>query len=224
LSRKATAYISSVIGLGLAAFATALYHWEIPDTFRFLTYLILATLGGSRKIRLPGMTGTYSMSFVFVLLGIQDFTYTQTLLIGCASMLAQCLWKPQRPPTAVQVIFNVGCLAASAGATYYTVHALLPSVPILLSLTLAAAVYFTTNTLLVCGVLTLVEQTPFVTAWNKWLALSFPYYVVGVAIVGLILVTSQQVAWPLPLLALPLLYLAHACQRAAVERLRQTAS
>jgi hypothetical protein len=221
MSSHAKAYVAGVLSVGVLALTIT--PWDLPATPRFLTYLMLALIAGTRKIRLPEMTGTFSMSFLFVLLGVADFTYMQTLALGSVSMLAQCLWKPRQPPTSVQVAFSVAALLASAGITYGAVHCLPAGTPLVLSLTFAGGLYFTLNTMLVAGVLALVGDLVFFKAWRPWLAL-FPYYLVGVAIAGVMSASNRDVDWRLSLLALPVMYLAFVWRRGCVENLATSRS
>ena len=46
-------------------------------------------MASTLKMRLPGIAGTYSVSFIFILLGIVYFTLPETIVIGCAGALVQ---------------------------------------------------------------------------------------------------------------------------------------
>ena len=70
MSARATTYVGCVIAAGSLAAYPALAHWECADPLRFATYLLLALVAGALKVRLPGMTGTFSLNFLLVLIGI----------------------------------------------------------------------------------------------------------------------------------------------------------
>ena len=63
------------------------------------------------KVRLPGITGTMSVNFLFILIGIADFTLAETLTMGCLAILIQCIWRTRTRPKVVQVVFNIAALA-----------------------------------------------------------------------------------------------------------------
>lgn len=52
------------------ALAHALWHWQSVNLPRFACYLLIAVLASSLKIRLPGIDGTMSVNFLFILLGV----------------------------------------------------------------------------------------------------------------------------------------------------------
>ena len=81
--------------------------------FRFAAYFLLSLMAATLKLRLPGLTGTLSIGFVFVLLGISELTLAETMLMACAGVAVQCLWRAQRRPAAVQVLFSVSAVAVS---------------------------------------------------------------------------------------------------------------
>src|SRR5438876_11698706 len=69
----------------------------------------------TQKIRLPGMKGTMSLSFPFILVGIADFGFGETLLLGCTVAFVQTLWHAKTPRRPEQIVFNMGTLVLSAG-------------------------------------------------------------------------------------------------------------
>ena len=70
MSKQAKYYIASVISLGFAVVALALFQRDSQNLDRFLAYLALTLLGSTMKVRLPRITGTISVSFLFILIGI----------------------------------------------------------------------------------------------------------------------------------------------------------
>ena len=77
------------------------------------------------KLRLPGLAGTYSLNFLFVLIGIAYLGLPGTRVAGCAAVVAQSVWNTQRRPTLVQVLFNMANLAISIGLCLLVAHGLL---------------------------------------------------------------------------------------------------
>jgi hypothetical protein len=122
------------------------------------------------------------------------------------------------------VSFNVATLAVSSGIAHKAAHALSGSQEhgILLLLALAACFYFTLNTLLVSGVLALVENKHLMEVWKQCYLWSFPYYVAGAIIAGLIVTCSQSLGWAAPLLMLPMMFMVYAFYRTCVQHLAPT--
>jgi hypothetical protein len=66
----ARAFIAVILSLGTLAIARGIGAWNLDDPVRFLCYLALAIPASCLKVRLPGITGTMSVFFLFLLAGI----------------------------------------------------------------------------------------------------------------------------------------------------------
>ncbi len=201
-------YLGCIIALGSLAIVASLAQWQCSDHQRFTIYFLLALLAGALKVRLPGMTGTYSLTFLFVLIGVEDLTLAETLLIACSSMIVQSIWRAERP-RAVQVTFNVAAVAISVAIAFPIARS--PQIhpfagDVVVRLSLAAVVYYVTNTLVVSGILALVEAKPLKNIWFQWLRWSFRYYLIGVATAIAFVASSRTVGWTLSLIVLPVMY------------------
>jgi hypothetical protein len=209
---RAKQYVGAVIAAGGIVFAASVWHWSFPQPRLYFLFFILALLASMLKLRLPGLAGTYSLNFLFVLIGLAYFGLAGTLLAGCAAIAAQSVWNTQRRPTPVQVLFNMANLAVSIGLCFLLAQ-WLPSVGLPsdqpAALALIAALYFVTNTMLVSGVLSLLEGKPLREVSEQWYLWAFPYYLIGAALVGLLPLAGRFRAPEAWLILLPLLYLVH---------------
>ena len=215
-------YIGLVIALGFSLLAGCLLlQGQFPELPRYFSYLLLAVLASTLKVRLPGITGTMSVNFLFILIGVADLTLAETLAMGCAATVIQCVWRTQRRPRLVQATFNIAALILSIGVAYQVSHfilALARTQSLCTLLVLAACSYFVSNTLLISGVLCLVEGKPLKKIWQQCFLWTFPYYLVGSAIAGLVSVSSRAVGWDVSLLILPLMYLVYLFYRLYLSR------
>ena len=91
MSGRARLFIGATAALGLWALVHALWHWQSADLPRFTCYLLVAVLASRLKIQLPGIDGTMSVNFLFILLSILVLSLPETLIIGCTATLAQCV-------------------------------------------------------------------------------------------------------------------------------------
>ena len=202
-------YISLVSAAGVAAMAFAFARPQWPhDPARFCIYLLLSLIAATVKLRLPGLTSTMSIGFVFVLLGISEFTPPETMLIACAGVVVQCFWRAQSRPTPVQVIFSVSAVATSLMLAYgcaQAVRAELPSQSFSIAMAAATCLYFVSNSLLVSGVLSLVKREPLRAVWRRCYRFAFPYYLLGGVVAGLLAALSRETGWKLLLLVLPVM-------------------
>ena len=83
---------------------------------------------------------------------------------------------------------------------------------------MATCFYFTSNTLLVSAVLSLVESKPLMSVWKQCYLWSFPYYLIGASIAGLVVLCVNSMGLAVPLLVLPLMLMVHVFYRAYVAR------
>ncbi len=218
---KARLFIALAIIPGLTMLSLGVSHWESADPVRFTIYLMLALVASTLKVRLPGLTGTMSMNFLFILIGVSQLSFSETLALGAVATVTQCVWKSKTRPSIPQVLFNVAALTMAITSAHFIYH--LPRIqqvngkmPVLLAL--AACFFFMTNTVLVATVLSLVEAKPFIGTWQQCYIWSFPYYLVGACIAGMVNVSGQYVGWKTALLIVPIMYLVYLHYRVFVER------
>ena len=200
----------------------ALWHWQSADLARFACYLVVAALASGLKVQLPGIDGTMSVNFLFILLGVMELSLPETLLIGCAATLVQSLWQARNRLDPIKVVFNVlGMMANASALSYYSYHQLETRFglnrPLLLML--AALVFFLANTLPISVVIALTEGKSSRKVWSECYFWSFPYYLVGAAAVGLVGLVNRQAGWQTSLLVLPLIYWVYRSYRLYLGRL-----
>src|SRR6476620_11868027 len=149
MSKQARIFLYAIC---VACLATLIYGgiaWEIDDLPKFVAYLLTAMLASRLKVELPEITGTISVNFLFILIGIAELGFSETLILGCSAILVQCLLTRRRLPRVEQVLFNVSSAAVAIAAAYFVYHGPLhtrvhPNSAFLLML--SAAVYFLLNT------------------------------------------------------------------------------
>src|SRR5437879_13574881 len=92
----AKAFIGLVIAAGMASLLEAAVHQSSRNIAEFICYLGIAILASRLKVNLPGITGTLSVNFLFILIGVLELSFSETLILGAVSMVAQCIY-PDRP-------------------------------------------------------------------------------------------------------------------------------
>jgi putative nucleotidyltransferase with HDIG domain len=214
-SRGTLAYIALVIIAGAIAMGHGLLTWTSADLARYLSFSIIALVASGLKVSLPSVPGTMSMNFVFVLIGISQFSLGETLLAGCLGTLVQSLFYTKVHPKPVQLAFNFASVAISIQAAYF-VHTL----PNLQSGLLTAAIFFLTNTFFVAAVIALTERKNLFTVWRDYFW-SFPNYLVGAAAAWAVGVSGRLMGWQPSLLLLPILYVVYRSHRMYVGRLEE---
>jgi hypothetical protein len=154
-----------------------------------------------------------STNFLFILIGVAELTLAETITLGCAAALVQCLWKPRKWPTLVQVLFNVSILATSIGGCFFISHTLAPGENLLALVAVAVCTYFLLNSGMVSLVLSLTEERSFIKIWRQCYLWSFPYYLIGSAVAAAIIYSSRTAGWKPSLLMLPVMYLIYSYYR-----------
>jgi hypothetical protein len=212
MTKAAKIYIGSVIAAGGGILVASLANWSSPDPLRWAIYLVLAVLASVVKLRLPGLDGSYSLGFLFVLYGVAHFGLPETLLAACTGAVATCLFNTKKPSSLIQVVFNIGNVAISVSTCFilgrvWPAPRITPYMPAVIAV--AACAYFIVNTVLVSGVLSLLQGKRLAAVCSEWYVWSFPYYLIGVALVGLLPSEGRVVPGEAWLILLPLVYLVH---------------
>src|SRR6266852_4453121 len=122
LNLKAQAFIATIALCGAVILVYGAAVWQSHDLVRLLCYLAIAVAASSLKVSLPGITGTMSVNFLFILLGIAELTFPETLVVGCSAILVQCIWGARLRPLWLQISFNVGSVAIAIAASYLASH------------------------------------------------------------------------------------------------------
>jgi hypothetical protein len=222
MTKRAQIFIAATILSGCLLLTSSLWEERLfAPSNAYLAYCFLALMGSGLKVRLPGITGTISVNFVFVLISVAVFTFSETVLLAASACIVQCLWKCRRRPRLIQVSFNVATLAVSSGAAYRVSHLLAGHAEVNLAVLLAVATcfYFTANTMLISGVMALVEGKRLLKVWQQCYIWSLPYYLVGALIAGLVVSTGKSMGWQASLVMLPLTYLVYLFYRLCTERI-----
>jgi putative nucleotidyltransferase with HDIG domain len=218
---KTAAYIALVVASGLAVLIHGLKTWGPTDWTRYLTYCAIALIASGMKVKLPGVTGTMSMSFLFVLIGISELGFPRTLVIGCLCMVVQCLLHAEVRPKPVQVIFNLASIACSIEACFrvYRLVSQHGTFEAPLRLLIAASAYFATNTLSIATVIALTEGKRARDVWRESYMWTFPNYLMGAAVAWAVSAVSKAMGWQTSLLMLPVLYLLFRTHTLYIHRL-----
>jgi hypothetical protein len=221
MTTKAKSFVGLTIASGVCLVAYCLAgEARAVSSSAYLVSILLALIASILKVHLPGIKGTISVNFLFILVAIAIFTFSETVLLASTACMVQCLWRAKSRPRIVQVSFNVATLAISSGASYRLSHLFVetPSAHLGVLMAVAASLYFTANTMLISGVLSLVQSKSLFTVWQQCYLWSFPYYLAGAAIAGLAVETNRELGWAMSLLILPLMYLVYVFYRICVER------
>ncbi len=218
-----TFILTQLIG-GLPLLPYALLRWHSDDYFRYASFLTVALCASVLKVHLPGIKATMSANFLFILVGILDLSYSETLLMGCLGGLVQTLWHANPRPRPIQWLFNLANLALSISAAELVFHSKFAAGvgfrwPLLMAA--AATTYFAFNTISVSGIIAMTEKRNPVTVWKECYLWAFPYYLLGALIACGVSAINRLVGWQYALLAFPIVYWIYRSYQTYLSRLEE---
>src|SRR5437773_4739115 len=142
--------------------------------------------------------------------------------MGVLGTMIQCYLKPKSWPKPIQVAFNIASMASAVAGTYYLFHSRVSQFVAdneLLMLIATASTFFVLDTAPVACVISLTEQKPLRKVWSECYFWSFPYYLLGAAIAGIVELLDKKTGWQSSLLILPVVYLIFRSYRLYLARL-----
>ena len=205
---------------GLLLLSSGLANWKSHDPAQFISYLAIAVVASRLKVKLPGIAGTMSVNFLFILLGVVELGFGETLAIAFAATLAQCMFSDR--PRAFQVFFNICSVTVATALAFATYHWTLHGMPqagIAVPLLAAASVFFFANTLPVAMVISLTENKRIQNLWSDFYFWTFPYYLVDAGIATLVGWLNRRLPWETSLLVLPAVYVVYRSYRLYLAKL-----
>src|SRR5215467_16297056 len=212
MPRNAKAYITMVIVSGMALLLLAAGSWSSTNMRQFAIYLALAAFASALKVRIPGMEGTISPNFVFLLLGMVALPFSQVAVISLIAALVQSLWTNPRHIRLVQVTFAAATLVVSSSIAFAFSHFLTgkgPASPVVCVI-FTGSIYLPVNAALVAAVIGLVEGQALKRVCQRCFEWVFPYFMVGIAFAGLVSgAYARSVLWKGALVLLPTMVLTY---------------
>jgi diguanylate cyclase (GGDEF)-like protein/putative nucleotidyltransferase with HDIG domain len=213
-------FIGLVIVAGMASLLQAAIHQSSNNIAEFICYLGVALLASRLRVNLPGITGTLSVNFLFILVAVAELSYAEAITLGALSMLAQSFY-PNRP-SALQLAFNVCAGSLSTAVAYFVYHnplanQLIVSRPLILCL--AASTYFIVNAGSIALVISVADGKPLGEVLVGCYFWSFPYYLVGAGVAGAISWFDHAFNWETSLLFVPAMYIIYRSYRLYLGKL-----
>src|SRR5437879_1454557 len=121
---KADAYVASIIALGTGLVFRSVYLWKCDYPWLYLGFVLATLFTSALKVSLPGIKGTISVAYIFVLLSITRFSMPETVVLAVTSCLAQCFWRPKQQVKVVEASFTVASVAVAAYLSHLLYHTL----------------------------------------------------------------------------------------------------
>jgi diguanylate cyclase (GGDEF)-like protein/putative nucleotidyltransferase with HDIG domain len=216
----ARTFVGVVAFIGLMAMLRPLANASELWSTRFVSYLLLALLSSGLKVSLPGVTGTLSVSFLFILASMAELGALQTMVIGTGATLVQIYWSAKRRPPIHQVLFNLAAIAIAirfAEAALHWAEARGVSLPF--QLLCATLGYFIANTIPIAAAIAMTEKRGVVRVWRECYFWALPYYLLGATLVCVLHWVNRNLGWEFSLLAIPVAWVVYRSYRLYIGRL-----
>ena len=221
---RAMLFIVPTAMAGMGALGTACLHWHSSDLLKFGCYLLIAALSATMKVELPGIDSTMSVTFLFILLGVFEFSLAEALVLGCTAALVQSLWKTKHKPEALKVMFNVFSVTCNGiWLTYIAYHSLAPVLKgsMALLVLVAGLTYFLSNTVSVSAVIALCERKSIVKVWKETYFWGLPYNLAGAGVAGIISFANHYIGWQNAFIFVPIMYVIYRSYHLYLDRLEE---
>lgn len=201
-----------VIALGSTVLVTALIGWHAAVSWRFSTYFLLAVLASGLRSSMPTFPGVLSAGYLFVLIGIVDFSLGEAVLMGCAAILVQCAVARDADSGLASTLFRVSNTAIAVCAAHWLYRSAWPPdlaggrfAPLLA----ASAGLYLMNSFPAAARAAIMERWKLVRTWHRYSSWSLPGCVLGTVGAFLIASLNDAVGWRGGAAALPLFYFAY---------------
>jgi diguanylate cyclase (GGDEF)-like protein/putative nucleotidyltransferase with HDIG domain len=221
LPAAARVYILAVTAAALAVSGYSVSVWRTGHVGLFLLYLVCGILCSGLKVSLPGITGTLSVNYVFILAAVTELSLAQTVAIGCTSGVAQLILRAHKRPRKVQLLFAFGSQTLCPAAAYAIYHAGWMPEAMPFRLLGASAAYYLANTVSVALIISLSEGKPFGPLWRDNFFWTAPHYLAGGALAGLLHYWNHHAGWAITALVIPPGYLVYRSYRLYLGRLAE---
>jgi diguanylate cyclase (GGDEF)-like protein/putative nucleotidyltransferase with HDIG domain len=212
MSVLAKLYIAATISAAVLFLSFGVGVSRVNNLGWLLFYGAGALFAAGLKVKLPGISGTMSVSYVFVLAGISELSVGEALLIAALATVLQSVWHAQSRPRPIHLVFNVSSVSIAVTGAFWIYHHIPtlgfdPTVHYATQLALASGTYFALNTVSIAGVVALTEGKNIAVVWRTAYFWMFPYYLIGASITALMRYLYHSLNWKLMLFVLPVVYL-----------------
>ncbi len=200
-------YFAGIVAGALVVLVYAGATAHVNDPTRLFVYTCAALFAAGLKVRLPGITGTMSVSYVFILIGIAELSLGEAVLIAVLSTVVQSVWHAKKRPKPIHLLFNASSISLAAAGSFFVYKALDSGDGPILQLALASCTYFFLNTMSIAGIVAVTEHKNIGSIWKDCYFWSFPYYFIGASVTGLVRYFSNFFDWKVTLFIMPLVYI-----------------
>jgi putative nucleotidyltransferase with HDIG domain len=179
-------YLGTVMALGLAVVLQVPFAFDSSFPPRFVLFFVLTSLGSCCKLRLPGVEGSLSIRFFFVLLAVPQLSLGEAVAISAFGALVELLWGEKSVPRATDALTNISISALATLLTWDVFHSVMwgPLFEYPMRMSASACIYFMAVTWPVSAGTAVNTGKRIIDIWRNTCRWTFPYYLLGAALAG----------------------------------------
>ena len=186
-------FSGAIIALAVGIVLSGLIGLASVDSMRTANWALLALITTGLRIRTrKDQEYGLSLNFIFVLLSIVQMTFEETVLLAGATAAVQVAIhlhrsiKAERPASVMLQIASPIVAAAIGYAVFHSPQMIVLNLNLFLRLLITATILFAGNTFPLAVMQMIVRKTPLPRAWREFSIWSFPVYLSGAAVAGLV--------------------------------------
>lgn len=202
-------FLSTEILVGFIIGGWELAHFHCDSWPRFLVYLFASLISSRLKIRIPNTVATLSPAFITIVLASLELSFPETVVLSMACAAIQTVAKKVEFRFE-QLAFNLSLTIIAPFAFFHGHRFFAESIPLIggqIGLLVGGTLYFLVNTLIVGLISALESNKPFIKSWQLAYAWSYPYYMGGICVSGMLSVISNKLGSEYLVVLMPVAYL-----------------
>ncbi len=199
----ARVYIASLGAAAIVLAAFSMTAWHAGDVGQFVFYIACGILCSNMKVWLPGITGTLSVNYIFILTAATELSLPHTMVIGVLSGVAQLFWAARMRPRNVQIAFTAAAMTLCSGLTWQVYNAAYLSQSVPFRLFWACITYYLLNTCSLAVIVAITEGKSIPRLWRDNFFWTAPHYLVGGSVAGALHLWNHSLGWHSSVLVLP---------------------
>lgn len=196
-------FSGAIIALGVAVVLAGLVGLQAADSLRAANWVLLALVTTGLRIRTPrNKEYGVSLNFIFILLSIVQLSFEETVLLAGATAAIQIAIHMHRgnygdrPASVLLQIATPVVAAAISYEVFFSPWILAAGLSLFPRLMITATMLFAGSTFPLAVMQAIVRKTPLSQAWREFSLWSFPLYLSGAAVAGLVQIGMQWAGGP----------------------------
>lgn len=231
MSPALTTYTRLIIVLGVSVLFAGLREWQSGDALQYACYLILAILASSLRVGLNTEQGSFSISYLFILVGVVSLHPSETLALAAAVGVTQFLAdRTNRPLKIEKALYAVSVLTIATSLADTAVHTPLIELQIntpvsnAVRLMLVGCAFFVGHSFPEATREALEGSKNIGRIWKTEWFWRLPYYMGAAGAAGIFQQANQAHLWQVPVLLTPILYLLYRSYRLYMSKVEDERS